>query len=156
MAQTYSLQIKDAVENFLRKDDWNFKTNTERGIIEMGINLKSKLHKADIYINLKENSFCVDTVLRVGADKDSRANIAEFITRANYGLTHGHFEMDYSDGEIRYHSSHYCGDTSPSYEQVENTIYVNVVTVDRYGDALLKVLYGFATPEDAVDEVDSE
>ena len=31
-----------------------------------------------------------------------RQDIAEYLTRANYGMVMGNFEMDYSDGEIRY------------------------------------------------------
>ena len=34
-----------------------------------------------------------------------RAAMAEFLTRANFGMLIGNFEMDYSDGEVRYKTS---------------------------------------------------
>ena len=37
--------------------------------------------------------------------EEMRVPMAEFLTRANYGLRIGNFEMDFEDGEVRYKSS---------------------------------------------------
>lgn len=37
--------------------------------------------------------------------EDRRLALAEFLTRANYGLFIGNFEMDWQDGEVRYKTS---------------------------------------------------
>lgn len=37
--------------------------------------------------------------------EDARMAVAEFITRANYGMRIGNFELDLRDGEVRYKSS---------------------------------------------------
>ena len=38
--------------------------------------------------------------LRVPPDR--RAEVSQFLTRANYGLAAGNFELDFEDGEVRY------------------------------------------------------
>lgn len=155
MSKNYSEQIKNAIEDFFSKDEWKYQPINERGVIRTGIGLKCKLRQADIFVNINDTAFSVTTILPIGADEDSRAAVAEFMTRANYGIIHGCFEMDYSDGEIRFRTSLYCGDAIPTYDQVEHMFYINILTVDRYGDALTKVMYGLASPQDAVEEVEN-
>lgn len=61
--------------------------------------------------------------------------------------------MNYTDGEITYRTALYCGDAVPTYDQVETMICINFLTVDRYGDALIKVMYGLSSPEAAIQEM---
>ncbi|MDE5764124.1 MAG: YbjN domain-containing protein [Ruminococcus sp.] len=151
MAKNYSTEIAEAITDFLRSEDWNFEElNEENGIIELGVKLNSKLKKADIYINVLENGFIVNAVPQLSADKDCIKDMTEFITRANYGLHHGNFELDYRDGEIRYKTSLFIGDEIPTYDQIEAMIYISVKTLDRYGNGLAMVAFGMGTPEDAI------
>lgn len=150
MSKNYSKEIADAVSMFLHEDDWNFQEVDDGGIIRTGIKLKSKLKSADIYINVLKDSFVVVSVPKLSADKTCINEMAEFITRANYGLNHGNFEMDYSDGEIRYKTSMYCGDIIPTYNQIEAAIYINLSTLDDYGNGIAMVAFGMGTPEEAV------
>jgi hypothetical protein len=75
----------------------------------------------------------------------------EFITRANYGLIIGNFEMDAKDGEIRYHVSHLMEDGILSDETIRRLFATAMGTADRYFPALMRVLFAGETPEDAVD-----
>jgi hypothetical protein len=42
---------------------------------------------------------------QITALKGKQQTIAKFITRANYGMSLGNFELDFNDGEIRYKTS---------------------------------------------------
>ncbi len=75
----------------------------------------------------------------------------EFITRANYGLVIGHFEMDAKDGEIRYHVSHLMEENILTDETIRRLFGTAMGTADRYFPALIRVLFAGETPEDAVD-----
>ncbi len=75
----------------------------------------------------------------------------EFITRANYGLVMGNFEMDAKDGEIRYHVSHLMEDGILTDETIRRLFGTAMGTADRYFPALMRVLFAGETPEDAVD-----
>ncbi len=156
MAKNYSKEIADAVSMFLHEDDWKFSEVDDDGIIRTGIRIESKLKSADIYINVLKDSFVVVSVPALKADKDCINEMAEFITRANYGLNHGNFEMDYKDGEIRYKTSMYCGNIIPTHEQIKAAIYINISTLDDYGNGIAMVAFGMGTPEEAVESCEKD
>ncbi len=80
---------------------------------------------------------------------DRKAAVAEYITRANYGLPLGNFEMDYSDGEVRYKTGIDVegGDISP--HLIHNVFYANASTTGKYIPGLRTVFEG-ADPAEAV------
>ena len=80
--------------------------------------------------------------------------IAEFITRANYGLVLGAFEMDFSDGEIRYRSGVGVEGEELTHAYIRPIVYANVLTMDKYLSGIMKVIYGDTTPESAVEQVE--
>jgi len=68
-----------------------------------------------------------------------RDEVARFITRANWGLTIGNFEMDYDDGQMRFKSSVDFGDVELSETLIRNAILAAMNAVEAYADALLEV-----------------
>ena len=148
----YSLKIAEEIEQFLRDDDWNFDTADENGVIRFSVSLKCKFRKCRVMIQVRKNSYLVISVLPITADEETRAAVNEFITRANYGLILGNFEMDLSDGEVRYKCAQFCGeqDVLISPEIIRETLYVGLSMLERYGTPLLEVMMGLTAPADAV------
>ncbi len=107
---------------------------------------------AQIVVNLEQFLFYV--VAPVHVPEELRSSVAEFITRANFGLRIGNFEIDYSDGEVRYKTAlDFEGETlTPAW--IRNTIYPAVTTMDRYFPGLMKVIYGGRTPYEAIEEIE--
>lgn len=79
-----------------------------------------------------------------------RAAAAEFITRANYGLVLGNFQMDMKDGEIRYYLSHLMQGDGLEEQTIHRLFRAAMSTADRYFPGLMQVLYAGSTPEDAI------
>jgi hypothetical protein len=73
---------------------------------------------------------------------EKRAEMATFLTRANYGLALGNFELDFADGEIRYKTSLSVqgGDVSPTL--VRRLAQVNGLAMERYLPSIAAVLTG--------------
>lgn len=86
----------------------------------------------------------------IKAAPEMRAAAAEYITRVNFGLYNGNFELDYSDGEIRYKTYVNCRDQLPALSVLEDAMHTPVFLFRRYGDGLLDVLEGRKAPELAV------
>jgi hypothetical protein len=108
---------------------------------------------AQIRTDLEQFLFYV--IAPVKAPNEVKAQVAEYITRANYGLRIGNFEMDYSDGEIRYKSSlDFEGETLTP-QLIKNIMYPAVHTVDFYLPGLLGVMYGNKTPTEAIREIET-
>ncbi|MEM1227014.1 MAG: YbjN domain-containing protein [Planctomycetota bacterium] len=80
-----------------------------------------------------------------------RQQIAEAITRANYGLKMGKFEMDMEDGEVRYHTAIPIGQELPDDAILDHVLYVGGAMVDRYLPAFLSIIYGNEDVKLAID-----
>jgi hypothetical protein len=86
--------------------------------------------------------------------EEKRVAMAEFITRANYGMRIGNFEMDFSDGELRYKSSIDVEDDHLSSPLIKHMVYPNVLMMDKYLPGIMAILYAGKSPRQAVEEVE--
>jgi hypothetical protein len=78
-----------------------------------------------------------------------RAAVAEFLTRANYGLRVGNFEMDFDDGEVRYRTSVDLAGEALAPAVLKQLVSHNALQFDRYLPGLEAVIQG-AAPAEAV------
>jgi hypothetical protein len=81
--------------------------------------------------------------------------MAEFLTRANFGLTIGNFEMDFSDGELHYKTAIDVTGDRLSLPLVENLVQANLVIMDKYLPGIVAVIGG-EHPEAAVANVEDD
>lgn len=150
--QAYSTAIADSINAFLKEDEWRFDFDSERGRFIFNLGLSCKLKSVRYIVDVRERDYLIYVFSPLGPDKGDAATMkrtAEFLTRANYGLVFGNFEMDMHDGEIRYKTFVPCGGEAPCADVIRRSIYVPAMMLDRYGDGLLKVLYSDIDPEKA-------
>lgn len=86
--------------------------------------------------------------------EEQRNAMAELLTRINFGLPLGNFEMDYADGEIRFKTSIDVSGAHLSGELFDDLYEPNIATMDIYLPALEAVRDGRMTPEAAVEMVE--
>ena len=79
-----------------------------------------------------------------------RPSTAELITRANYCMPLGKFEMDMADGEVRFHITHVIGEEGLTSEMIEKHFMTAYFTTDRYFPAFMQHIHAGYTPEDAI------
>jgi hypothetical protein len=122
-----------------------------------GLPLTCKLKEFNCLIGTTDYYCTINAYVSLSADEDSRAPVAEYITRANYGLRAGKFEMDFDDGEILFSLSIDCEDRSSlSEDMVMSTLLGTPYRMlNKYGDGLVAVMYGFKTPADAIEEAEA-
>ena len=80
---------------------------------------------------------------------------SELVNRINYGLVIGNFELDFSDGEVRFKTSIDLEGTEETYNAIKMCTLGNVITMDRYYGGFLAVLYANKEPEDVVQQIES-
>ena len=156
--RSYNENIAAAIKKFFEDDEWHFDFNEEEGVFKCGLAVHGKLGDVQVVVTVGSNDFTCYHILRIKASEDVRAAVAEYITRANYGLKLGNFEMDFRDGEIRYKAYDMTSEAeeAPDEEIIRRCIYVGGAMVSRYGDPLLKVMFGFADPDEAVAEAEAD
>ena len=79
-----------------------------------------------------------------------RKTAAEFITRANYGLPIGNFEMDFGDGELRFKVGIPLFDTPISRGQFAQALEILINTMVYYHTPLVRTLYDGTSAEQAI------
>ena len=139
---------------FLNDDSWHPQQLEDKTIFRVyysGDNGDLRCY-AQIRVELEQFIFYV--VAPVKAPEEVRSSVAEYITRANYGLRIGNFEMDFKDGEIRCKCSIDFEDTNLDPNLIKNIIYPAVHTMDIYLPGLLSVMYGNQSPEQAIADIE--
>ena len=149
-------QVKAAVENYFEKDNLKYEPFDENDVARTGFAVKSKFGHVDVLFHAYKSHLIIHTIIPINAE-DDRAKVGEFLMRANYGLRTGCFDFDYDTGRISYRMSLFCGIedfTPPTYEQIDYSVIIAVSMVKKYGNSLMKVIFGLAEPEDAIKEVE--
>ncbi len=139
---------------FLKDDGWYPQQLDEKTIHRVyfaGENGELRCY-AQIRVDLEQFLFYV--IAPVKAPEDMRAHVAEYIARANYGLRIGNFELDYTDGEVRYKSSVDFEGERLTPQFIKNAMYPAVHTMDFYLPGLLGVMYGNKTPVEAIRDIE--
>jgi len=85
-----------------------------------------------------------------------RLEVAEFITRANFGMRMGNFELDLDDGEVRYKSSFNFKGFFLLPNMIRNCIYPAVTIMDEYLPGLMSVMNGSQSAKEAIAEIEEE
>src|SRR4030042_3806183 len=127
-----SVKAFEVAVQFFQEDGWKFARRDERMVLQSIAGGKNGNFAC--FFDVKEEHplvlfYCV-AGFRVPEEK--RSALAEFITRANYGLCVGNFEMDYSDGEVRYKTSMDLRDGELTEDMVKALVLANLMTMDRY------------------------
>ena len=144
----------DTVTQYFKDDDWKFRQMEGKTILSMGFKGDSGTWKCFARVIEDQQRFLFYSMLETNAPADKRQAIAEFITRANYGLRSGNFEMDFSDGEIRYKTFIDIEGGELTATMWKNIVYSNVATMNRYVSGIMSVVYAGTSPEAAMTQIE--
>lgn len=147
-------RLYDTVIEFLSTDGWRFEEVSGQTAIRFGFTGRNARFECYGRANEDQETFMFFSILPLRAPEDKRAMIAELITRINYGMNIGNFEMDMNDGEIRYKTSIDVEGGELTQKMTESLITVNLSTTDRYFNAFTDVLYVQLTPAEAVARIE--
>lgn len=145
-------RILESVEQFLDGDDWKYQRVDGRSALRFGVSGEHGKLDCLAIADDSRDLLRFYSILPVMAPEPQRHLIAELVTRINYSLLVGNFELDMSDGEIRYKTTADFENVDVSLSVVKNVIYWNISTADRYLPAVMKVLYANLSPETALEE----
>lgn len=148
-------RILDAVQQFLEEDDWPYSLMDERPVYKTGFEGKNGQFTCYAQERAEQQQFVFYSIFPVRVPENKLNELSEFMTRANYGMIIGNFELDYVDGEVRYKTSVDVEDVDLVEPLVRHMMYANVLTMDKYFPGLMRVLYAGISPADAVSEVEN-
>lgn len=149
-----SSKLYDTLVQFFEEDDWTFDRDDAELRLTMRVNCRNSSFRCYARVDEEKQIVLFYTVTDTKVAEAKRAEVAEFITRANYGMNIGNFEMDYSDGEVRYKSSVDMEGGELTTQLVDNLVNASVSTFNRYFPGLANVLFADMSPVDAIERIE--
>ena len=147
----YSNELATLVKQFLIEDDWHFSFDENTGVFDFGLRIKGKIQNINYMIIVHKKDIVVYGICPIGVD-DSDANImaemAKFICRTNDKIKNGCFQLDFSDGEIRFKSFIDCDESIPSNKVIENSIYCTAAMFKQYSSDIVDIILSRCTAEE--------
>lgn len=141
--------LHDQMVSFFQTDHWPF-LQVDDSVLQMNFQGQNGRWTCYAQVRTEVGQFVMYSVCPVMVPETLRGAAAEFITRANYGLIIGNFELDFDDGEVRYKTSLDAEQTALTGALLQPLVYANVWTMDRYLPGLMAVIYGHTAPQEAI------
>ncbi len=149
-------EIFEAAVNFFKQDNWPFEQLEGQPVLQIAFKGENGRWVCYAHAVEERSQFVFYSICEVRAPEAKRAALAEFITRANYGILIGNWEMDWNDGEIRYKTSIDVEGDRLSPALLKQLVYANVLVTDTYLPGIMAVLNENIAPAEALAAVESE
>ena len=143
-------KLLDDLKTFFKDDGWGFTEIEDFPALRLPFRARNGEWACYAQARSDQDLFVFYSIFPIKTPETHRLKMSEFINRANYGLLIGNFEMDFSDGEIRYKTSVAMDEIQLTPALINPVVYANVLTTEHYLPGILSVLNDDKSPEEAV------
>ena len=154
IAGTPPTSLFETLKAFFEEDEWPFEYLPDLSALRIPFQGANGEWVCFAQANEAQSQVVFYSIATVNAPPEKRTSVADFITRANYGLAVGNFEMDFVDGEIRCKTSLNAEGSHLTTALIKQLVYTNITIMDRYLPGLMRVLYSDVEPALAIAEVE--
>ena len=98
----------------------------------------------------RDEQLLIYSVMAEHVPAERRPAVVEFLTRVNYAMAIGNFEMDYDDGEVRYKTSVDVEGDHLSVAMARQLFDFNVATMDLFLPGIEAVVRGDGSPAEVL------
>ena len=146
----------ETVARWLDSNDWNYEDSSEQGWFSARYRGDSGSWRIilDTFEDADVRRLIVYSIYPVFVPEARRLAVSEMITRANSRMVLGNFELDFSDGEVRYKTAVDVCHGEMSAEIIERLLHTNIGTANRYLAVLLGVAFGNVAPAAAIEQAE--
>ena len=138
----------DAITHYLERHKWQYRV-LEKGKA-LGVSHRCDNGRWGCIAGVDGDRLICYSVFPDGVSEARRTEVALLLTRANFGMLVGNFEIDLDDGELRFKTSVYLRQRGLSDEIIEPVLYTNLTTVDTYFPWLKGIVSGDLSGEAAI------
>lgn len=145
----------DIIKNYFTATNWSF-DELGNGMLGADFSGDDTVWTCIANISEENRQFVFYSIFPAYISEQGRAEVMEFITRVNYGLSIGNFELDLQDGEVRFKTSIDVEGSELSFELWRHIVYLNVTTMNTYLRGIEAVAAGSITPLRMLEMIDKE
>ena len=126
-----------------------------QSVFKLGLAMENGRVDCFIDIRIPDKQVLISAVCPVVIGENKRKPISEFISRANSNLIIGAFDLDFSDGELKYKCNYVYDDTYPQSEEVFlKNLFTSFHMLDKYMPGIMAVLYANLDPRIAISQIE--
>lgn len=145
-----AVSLRQQVADFLTGEGWAITAGEQPPAVYFVFQSGDLAWECAVRVNEELQRVVCYSIPRLNVPAERRAEAMDYLTRANYGLPLGNFEIDLDDGEVRFKTSLAFAGQPLTPTLLKHLVYSNVVTVSKYLPGLLGVVYGDMDPVEAV------
>ncbi|MGF1488260.1 MAG: YbjN domain-containing protein, partial [Prochloraceae cyanobacterium] len=138
-----SFDLLNTAANYFQNLEWQFIKSFENSTIQFVFSGENGRWNCLLKTRENQAQLIFYSIFPIPVPESKRIAIAEFITRANYNIIIGNFELDFDNGEIRYKTSIDVEGDRLSNSNLESIIYPNLGTIDRYLPGIKAIIERF-------------
>lgn len=146
--------IYRAMLTFFSDDDWTFTKLKGESTLQLAFQGEHGQWNCYAVARDEQAQFLFYSVHPTPVPEQHRLAIAEYLTRANYGLVQGNFEFDFSSGKIQYKTGLDVTHLSINPKVLQQLVYTNVAIMDHYLPGILAVAEQGMDPKAAIQEIE--
>jgi len=146
----------DILVDFLAEDGWAPESVSDESIVRL--KARGESGEWELYGLAREDDqqIVVYAECPLTAPEERRAEVMEFITRANFGLAVGNFDLDLDDGEIRFRTSLDVKGDRLSPALLRQVVWDNIAVTDKYLPGLREVIESGVSAREALAKIESD
>jgi len=149
----HSYQIAQSIQQFFDSNDLKYMYLEDKHVFVTSLPVQDSLvEQYRLILRMGEDEVISHAQIETNVEEAHRKEVSHFLTRVNYGLKNGGFDMDFGDGEIRYRVFIDSGDRELTGQELFNLIILPGMMFSKFGNSLLAVMYGVADAEAAYGE----
>ncbi|MBQ4050860.1 MAG: YbjN domain-containing protein [Oscillospiraceae bacterium] len=150
--------IERSVKEYLDSQNWKYKHEEEKHRFIFGMKLDCEnVDGCMLVVTARdEEDLSCKALYEFKVPENSRPAVTEYITRANYGLFLGNFQMDLNDGELIYQTYAAFYDHRAMQQEVRRVIQVAIHMAERYGQGFYDIINYGVDPAEAVKFFESD
>lgn len=138
----------DVVVAFLDERSWPYHRVDGRSVVTFPFDGDSEHWQVFVETKDRYDQVVVYSVCPFNIPVEERLAAAEYLTRANYGLIIGNFEMDMDDGEVRFKTSVDVEGSALDTALVRQLVIANIRGMNQYVAGLGAIVEGGRTPKE--------
>ena len=148
-------QIYQEMVKFFQEDEWPFYPVEGQPVLQTAFEGKNGKWACFARAREQQEQMVFYSICPVNVPEHKLMAVAEFLTRANSGMILGNFELDFTEGEIRYKTSIDVEGDRLSFALINRLVYANVTMMDEYWPGIMSVIYGGVEVREAIASIES-
>jgi hypothetical protein len=125
------------IKQYFQKQGYQFfQPDAEKSTFFLGVGTSNGKFQCIVDVQAEKGRLLMLSIFPMPVPPHLRASLAEILVRINYNLFLGHFELDFTDGEIRFKTSLIYADAKVTPKMLDSFITSNIAAIDAYFELL--------------------